>query len=83
MVTQTNKVDGPTVRVTFKQEKDAQAAVALFDGQPADGRMLTVKVVGGVNVSLGGRLSGGMVQDDSVDVLMGDDGGSGSCVNAT
>lgn len=58
------------VRLTYKHEKDAQAAVAKFHGQPADGRTLEVKVVGGVNASLGGRL-GVAVQDlGSVDVLM-------------
>lgn len=58
------------VRLVYKNEKDAQAAVSKFNGQPADGRTLLVKVVGGQNVSLGGRLS--IAVDDSVDVLMGD-----------
>ena len=58
------------VRLTFKSEKDAQAAVKKFDGQPADGRILSVKIVGGVNVSLTGRL--GVSVGDSVDVLMND-----------
>lgn len=60
----------PKVRVTFKHEKDAQAAVAKFHGQPADGRTLEVKVVGGVNATLGGRM-GLAIQDASVDALMG------------
>lgn len=60
----------PVVRVTFKHEKDAQAAVAKFNGQPADGRMLEVKVVGGVNATLSGRM-GVAIQDGSVDGLMG------------
>lgn len=64
-----------TVRLTFKQEKDAQAAVKKFDGQPADGRILSVKIVGGVNATLGGRL--GVAVDDSVDVLMQDSASSG------
>lgn len=64
--------DTVQVRLTYKQEKDAQAAVAKFNGQPADGRTLEVKVVGGVNASLGGRL-GIAVQDvGSVDFLMDD-----------
>ncbi|KAJ3484920.1 hypothetical protein NLI96_g5311 [Meripilus lineatus] len=64
--------DTVQVRVIYKHEKDAQAAVAKFHGQPADGRTLEVKVVGGVNASLGGRL-GIAVQDlGSVDVLMDD-----------
>ena len=64
--------DTVQVRVIYKHEKDAQAAVAKFNGQPADGRTLEVKIVGGVNASLGGRL-GIAVQDlGSVDVLMDD-----------
>ena len=46
-----------TVRLTFKQEKDAREAVRVFDNQVADGRTLGVRVVGGVNASLSGRLS--------------------------
>ncbi|KAI0918936.1 hypothetical protein AcV5_001987 [Taiwanofungus camphoratus] len=69
--------DSPVVRVTFKHEKDAQAAVAKFHGQPADGRLLEVKIVGGVNATLGGRM-GIAVQDDSVDALMSEDSSSGS-----
>ncbi|EMD33100.1 hypothetical protein CERSUDRAFT_118156 [Gelatoporia subvermispora B] len=65
--------DPVVVRITFKHEKDAQAAVAKFNGQPADGRLLDVKIVGGVNATLSGRI-GIAVHDDSVDVLMGDNG---------
>lgn len=64
------------MRLTFKSEKDAQAAVKKFDGQPADGRILSVKVVGGVNVSLPGRL--GVAVSDSVDVLMDGAASTGS-----
>ena len=67
------------VRVTFKLEKDAQAAVSKFNGQPADGRTLTVKVVGGVNATILGRLS--VKVDDSVDVLMADSASGGSYVS--
>lgn len=74
----TSRADPPIVRITFKHEQDAQAAVTKFHGQPADGRLLEVKVVGGVNATLGGRIMGASVPDDSVDVLMGDDGSSGS-----
>ncbi|PSR79482.1 hypothetical protein PHLCEN_2v7007 [Hermanssonia centrifuga] len=63
-----SRTDPVTVRLTFKFEKDAQSAVKKFDGQPADGRILSVKVVGGVNATLGGRL--GVAVGDSVDVLM-------------
>lgn len=60
------------VRLTFKHEKDAQAAVAKFHGQPADGKTLEVKIVGGVNASFGGRLGLAAI-DNSVDVLMEDE----------
>jgi hypothetical protein len=66
-----------TVRLTFKQEKDAREAVRVFDQQVADGRTLGVRVVGGVNASLSGRLSMSVV-DGSVDVLMDTDADSGS-----
>ncbi|TFY53860.1 hypothetical protein EVJ58_g9206 [Rhodofomes roseus] len=75
-----SKREPPVVRVTFKHEKDAQDAVAKFDGQPADGRTLSVRVVGGVNATLVGRLEGAVVDSDSVDVLMDDGGSSGSYV---
>lgn len=66
------------VRLVFKNEKDAQAAVSKFHGQPADGRILSVKIVGGANASLAGRLSAAAVDDiDSVDVLMDGSGASG------
>jgi hypothetical protein len=68
-----------TVRLTFKQEKDARDAVRVFDQQVADGRTLGVRVVGGVNASLSGRLSMGVV-DGSVDVLMETETDGGSCV---
>ena len=71
-----------TVRLTFKQEKDAREAVRVFDQQVADGRTLGVRVVGGVNASLSGRLSMSVV-DGSVDVLMDTDADSGSCVFLT
>ncbi|KAL0955978.1 hypothetical protein HGRIS_002157 [Hohenbuehelia grisea] len=64
-----------TIRVTFKQASSANAAIAKFDKQPADGKTLSVKVVGTAATSLGGRLGGtdglGLVrQEGSVDVLM-------------
>ncbi|CAL1711284.1 unnamed protein product [Somion occarium] len=71
----TQNGDPVVVRVTFKNEKDAQAAVAKFHGQPADGRFLAVKIIGGVNANLIGRL-GVSTQDDSVDALMADDSSS-------
>ncbi|KAI0058431.1 hypothetical protein BV25DRAFT_1861952, partial [Artomyces pyxidatus] len=57
------------VRLTFKSEKDARAAVDSYDGVVADGRKLTVRVVGGVNASLSGRLNVGAI-DGSVDALL-------------
>jgi len=51
--------------------------VRIFDQQVADGRTLGVRVVGGVNASLSGRLSMSVV-DGSVDVLMDTDTDSGS-----
>ncbi|KAI0090777.1 hypothetical protein BDY19DRAFT_937422 [Irpex rosettiformis] len=63
------------VRLTYKNEKDAQAAVTTFNNQPADGRTLIVKIVGNGNATLAGRL--GAPVGDSVDVLM-DDSSSGS-----
>ncbi|KAH9060531.1 hypothetical protein EDB87DRAFT_1789926 [Lactarius vividus] len=66
-----------TVRLTFKQDNDAREAVRVFDQQVADGRTLGVRVVGGVNASLSGRLSMGVV-DGSVDALMETDTDSGS-----
>ena len=67
----------PVVRLTYKSDKDAQAAVAKFHGQPADGRTLEVKIVGGVNATLSGRIGAALVEG-SVDVLMADDSNSGS-----
>lgn len=72
---QTNGSGDVTVRLTFKQEKDAREAVRVFDNQVADGRTLGVRIVGGVNASLSGRLSLGVV-DGSVDALMEADNGS-------
>ena len=63
------------VRLVFKNEKDAQASVTKFNGQPADGRILSVRVVGGSNATLQGRL--GVAVEDSVDVLMDDSASSG------
>ncbi|KAG1900989.1 uncharacterized protein F5891DRAFT_1031162 [Suillus fuscotomentosus] len=61
------------VRITFKLPAQADAAVNKFNGQPADGKILQVSIVGTKAVGLSGRLAGVDVVDDSVDVLM--DGG--------
>ncbi|CDO77027.1 hypothetical protein BN946_scf184403.g2 [Trametes cinnabarina] len=67
----------PIVRLTYKNEKDAQAAVAKFHGQPADGRTLEVKIVGAHNASLSGRIGAALVEG-SVDVLISDSASGGS-----
>jgi len=66
------------VRLTFKQPEHADAAVAKFNGQPADGKILQVSIVGMKAVGLSSRLAGVDFVDDSVDVLMegGDEGSS-------
>lgn len=73
--------DDVRIRVTFKAAASATLAVQQFDNQPADGKTLSVRIVGSTTAgtSLGGRLGGvdglGLVrQEGSVDVLM--DGGS-------
>lgn len=70
--------DPVAVRVTFKHEADAQAAVSKFDGQPADGRTLSVQIVGGTNATLAGRLEKAALDGDSVDVYMESGGTSSS-----
>lgn len=70
--------DSVTIRIIFKQPASATAAVQKFHSQQADGRTLSVTIVGGTGVSLGGRL--GLVDGGtgSVDVLMQNDDTSGS-----
>lgn len=64
-----------TIRVTFKNSSAASAAVQKFHNQPADGKTLSVRIVGTNATSLGGRLGGpdglGLVREEgSVDILM-------------
>ncbi|KAG6920171.1 hypothetical protein DXG01_004939 [Tephrocybe rancida] len=74
----------PKIRLTYKSPAHAAAAVARFHNQPADGNVLSVRVVGassagtGLGVRLGGSDGLGLVrQEGSVDVLMDtDEGGS-------
>jgi len=61
--------DNVVVRITFKNAEDARTAVSKFHGQAADGRTLSVFVIGSANASLGGRL-GALGADGSVDELM-------------
>jgi hypothetical protein len=69
--------EGVTVRLTFKSEKDALDAVRKFDKQVADGRELSVSVVGGSNTSLSGRMGVGILSDSgSVDALLPSSSGS-------
>lgn len=61
------------MRLTFKRAGDAKDAVTKFDGQPADGRTLRVRIVAAQAVSLHGRIAGGdelMEGKDSVDDLI-------------
>jgi hypothetical protein len=48
------------IRITFKTPAAAAAAVQKFHDQPADGKILSVKIVGtsSEGISLGGRLGG-------------------------
>ena len=69
--------DEPRIRISFKTASAAAAAVQKFDAQPADGKILSVRVVGtsAAATTLGGRLGGadglGLVREEgSVDVLM-------------
>lgn len=64
-----------TIRVTFKTPAAATSAVQKFNNQPADGKILSVQIVGSAATGLGGRLGGsdglGLVREEgSVDVLM-------------
>ncbi|KAF9447182.1 hypothetical protein P691DRAFT_672006, partial [Macrolepiota fuliginosa MF-IS2] len=77
--------DDMKIRLTFKAPGSATSAVQKFHNQQADGRILSVRVVGSTTAgtSLSNRLGGqdglGLVREEgSVDVLMGgaDDSGS-------
>jgi hypothetical protein len=75
------------IRLTFKSPTSASAAVQKFNNQPADGKVLSVRIVGSTTAgtTLGGRLGGidglGLVREEgSVDVLMDLEGDSGSLV---
>ncbi|KAJ7502924.1 hypothetical protein B0H11DRAFT_2188063 [Mycena galericulata] len=63
------------IRVTFKTASSATGAVQKFHNQPADGKTLSVQIIGSAATGLGGRLGGadglGLVREEgSVDVLM-------------
>ncbi|TFK44865.1 hypothetical protein BDQ12DRAFT_673720 [Crucibulum laeve] len=73
------------IRVTFKAPASANNAVQKFDKQPADGKTLSVQIVGAsaAGTTLAGRLGGtdglGLVREEgSVDVLMDTDNDTGS-----
>lgn len=74
------------VRIHFKTPGAAKAAVTKFNGQPADGRVLNVSVVGASTAgqSLASRFGkdglGLVRQEGSVDVLMDIDDAPASCV---
>lgn len=73
------------IRVTFKAGSSATSAVQKFHNQQADGKTLSVRIVGSTSLGttlttrLGGPDGLGLVREEgSVDVLMGDTGESGS-----
>jgi hypothetical protein len=72
------------IRVTFKDASSASTAVQKFHNQPADGKILSVRIVGSTSagMTLGGRLGVdglGLVREEgSVDVLMESEENRGS-----
>jgi len=69
--------DDTRIRLTFKTPSGASSAVQKFNKQPADGKVLSVRLIGSTSsgTTLGGRLGGldglGLVRDEgSVDVLI-------------
>ncbi|KAI0044262.1 hypothetical protein FA95DRAFT_1562455 [Auriscalpium vulgare] len=64
------------VRLTYKFDTDAKKAVDQFNNMVADGRTLTVKIVGGVDAGLSGRMGVSVINAGSVDALLEDNGGS-------
>jgi hypothetical protein len=59
------------VRIVYKHPKDAQAAVNKFDGQNADGRKLSIKILGAISADLSHRLGNPPTLNGSVDALIG------------
>jgi len=77
--------DDVKVRLTFKSAASATSAVQKFNNQQADGKILSVRIVGTTHsgTTLSNRLGGpdglGLVRDEgSVDVLMSDGDEPGS-----
>ncbi|RDB25426.1 hypothetical protein Hypma_007557 [Hypsizygus marmoreus] len=75
----------PRIRLTFKSQQSAASAVQKFHNQPADGKVLSVRIVGSTSAgtTLSGRLGGpdglGLVREEgSVDVLIDSEGDSHS-----
>jgi len=69
--------DDVRIRLTFKTPASASGAVLKFNNQPADGKVLSVRIVGTTTAgtTLSGRLGGadglGLVREEgTVDVLM-------------
>lgn len=67
----------PKIRITFKIPASATTAVQKFNGQTADGKVLSVRIIGisGTSTSLVGRLGGldglDLVREEqSVDILL-------------
>jgi hypothetical protein len=64
------------VRLTYKNPADAKAAAAKYDGQNADGRTLSVTLVGAVASHLSARIGNApAVVDGSVDAFLDDNAG--------
>ena len=63
-----------TVRLVFKEDLSAQTVVSKYNGQIADGKRLGVRIVGGSNASLSGRI-GFDPMEGSVDTLLTDSAG--------
>ncbi|KAF8622748.1 hypothetical protein AX15_006838 [Amanita polypyramis BW_CC] len=79
-----NTADDVRIRVTFKEATSAAAAVQKFHNQQADGKILSVKVVGTTSAGmvLGGRFGVdglGLVREEgNVDMLMESEENKGS-----
>ncbi|KII95723.1 hypothetical protein PLICRDRAFT_34667 [Plicaturopsis crispa FD-325 SS-3] len=69
---------GPTVRVAYKAAASARAAVAKFHGAPADGRTLSVRVVG---IQGGGGLAGRLLASGGIGIGGNGGGGGGDAMD--
>lgn len=60
------------MRLVFKKPTDAQVAKTKFDGQNADGKTLSIKIVGANTTSLTARISHDIQKEGTVDALLSD-----------